>query len=71
MVFMCAGSSLRFGEDKFLCPIGKDQTSILDLMFMRLRRNTNGISIPIILNCSVSNQKKIQNYLISKHFFGF
>jgi len=68
---MCAGSSLRFGEDKFLFPFGSKQISIFDLMFMRLRRNTKAINIPIIISCSAANIERIHNYLISKQYYGF
>lgn len=56
VVFMCAGSSSRFeGEDKFLhaFQIGSQNYTILDLLFMRLKRNVKGnTDIPIIVNCN-------------------
>lgn len=70
MVFMCAGSSSRFGEDKFLFPFDQNHTTILDLMFMRLRRNA-GVEIPIILNCSEVNIRRIFKYLDQKDYYGF
>jgi len=72
---MCAGSSSRFeGEDKFLYPfqIGSQNCTILDILFLRLRRNVKGnTDIPIIVNCNEFNTTKIQKYLKEKHYFGF
>lgn len=72
---MCAGSSSRFeGEDKFLAPfiLGEKQYTMLDFLFVRLRRNASGNkNIPIIINCNENNISKLQKYLREKHHFGF
>jgi hypothetical protein len=71
---MCAGSSSRFdNEDKFLYPMKlSSRTTIMDLIFKRLRKNTNNkTDMPIIINCNEQNIEKIQNYLRQKQYYGF
>jgi hypothetical protein len=75
MVFMCAGVSSRFdNEDKFLAPfaVGGKEYTILDFMFMRLRKNAGGNrNLPIIINCNDYNIGKLQNYMKGRGHFGF
>ena len=51
---MCAGYSSRFDkEDKFLAPIDSfGKINLLDLLFLRLRRNGASKQIHIVVNCN-------------------
>ncbi len=73
-ILMCAGSSSRFdGEDKFLHPIRlSSKTTLLDLVFRRLRRQAGGkSSMAILINCNEGNMERIQEYLKRKQYYGF
>jgi len=71
--FMCAGYSSRFEkEDKFLATIDSfGKVNILDLLFLRLRRNGASKQINIIINCNEANINIIRRYVSKKGHFGF
>lgn len=73
MVLMCAGSSSRFDTtDKFLYPLDlSSEVTILDLVFMRLKKTTSNRNMPIIINCNEYNIEKVQNYFKDKSYYGF
>ncbi len=70
---MCAGYSSRFDkEDKFLAPIDSfGKVNILDLLFLRLRRNGASKQIHIIVNCNEVNIEIIRRHISKKRFYGF
>lgn len=71
--FMCAGYSSRFEkEDKFLAPIDSfGKVNLLDLLFLRLRRNGATKQIHIIVNCNESNVDPVRRHINKKRFYGF
>lgn len=64
---MCAGSSSRFdNEDKFLAPLNikiNPSLTILDFIFIRLKRVLQNLKIPIIFTCNDMNIKDIKKFV--------
>ena len=71
--FMCAGYSSRFEkEDKFLAPIDSfGKTNLLDLLFLRLRKNGASKQIHIVINCNQTNIDVVRRHVTKKRFYGF
>lgn len=67
LVIMCAGSNSRFdNQDKFLTPLNiKINTSltILDFIFIRLKRVLQNLMTPIIFTCNDMNIKNIKKFI--------
>lgn len=72
---MCAGSSSSFDrqKDKFLFPFDSDGViCVLDLLLLRVKRNSRGNSdLPILLACSENNLEAVFNHLKKNAYYGF